>query len=584
MSDPQLIDDTNPIVQYQGGWDWQQGVDAVDNTRHAVSADGLIASLSFSGTGIQVVGQLEPSSNWGTPLTSYTIDNQLVGQYQAGSTSSTQQNVTFFSKLDLAYGNHEIVIKHIGTTGTYFLDFFLVYKSQSSNVATTKPAKNPTTTTTSTTSTTQRQQQQQQTTSTNVPPTTVTTSSQTTSTTTTTSSSVGDLLKATNGSSSTTTSGISSVISPSTSRTSSANMTATRTSSTPLGSTATRLGQTAISDGSSGIVPTNTASPDGSVTGNNASGAGNNPSSSASHNSNLGAIVGGTIGGIALLAFLLIAFVLWRKRRSHEGTITLALMDPLLAADVSLAGFAPLRRPVADVHPFTQMDDGLNRTESAPYGAPSPKAFGGADFSHMQLAAAARPASMQFVIPSSRAAYASDNLSRGTTAAHTPAAFPYDAKAARALYGAESQRLGPPSSSSSSHLLSPVTEYSAPSAAHDAVFSPTDTYARSDFGGGAGSAPSVYGGVETATSPETAGEAARAPWYAPATQQTQAASLLHAISQRSAGSPAEDGGSAGGSGGRARREPRRAPTQAQDVDSGLRMYNEPTLPPPYTPD
>lgn len=53
-------------------------------------------------------------------------------------------------------------------------------------------------------------------------------------------------------------------------------------------------------------------------------------------------------------------------------------------------------------------------------------------------------------------------------------------------------------------------------------------------------------------------EASRARWYAPAQEQSRAQSLLSLLSSR----------------GRRR----------QDQDSGLRLYNEPALPPPYTAD
>lgn len=60
----------------------------------------------------------------------------------------------------------------------------------------------------------------------------------------------------------------------------------------------------------------------------------------------------------------------------------------------------------------------------------------------------------------------------------------------------------------------------------------------------------------------------RAPWYVPAAAQSRAQSLLRAFSMRN------------------RPQDTRAPirTPARDVDSGMRLYNEPSLPPAYTPD
>ena len=57
MSSPLLIDDTNPIVQYQPGWIWDQLVDnAVDNTRHGAALANITASLGFTGEHIISLG------------------------------------------------------------------------------------------------------------------------------------------------------------------------------------------------------------------------------------------------------------------------------------------------------------------------------------------------------------------------------------------------------------------------------------------------------------------------------------------------------------------------------------------------
>ena len=49
MSSPTLVDDTNPIVQYEAGWIWDQNVNEVDGTRHGAGIAGITASLSFAG-------------------------------------------------------------------------------------------------------------------------------------------------------------------------------------------------------------------------------------------------------------------------------------------------------------------------------------------------------------------------------------------------------------------------------------------------------------------------------------------------------------------------------------------------------
>ncbi|KAI0774635.1 hypothetical protein BD413DRAFT_301516 [Trametes elegans] len=143
-----LIDDTNPRVQYQSGWTWEQGVSEVDGTRHGAARAGLTASLAFTGTGIQVIGTLGPSANYGQPKTVYTIDNEIVGSYDAPFSANTQFNVTFFAKRDLAPGDHDVRINNTDETNplnTFWLDYFLV--------DTAPPASLFLPTTTSTTST-----------------------------------------------------------------------------------------------------------------------------------------------------------------------------------------------------------------------------------------------------------------------------------------------------------------------------------------------------------------------------------------------------------------------------------------------
>ncbi|KAI0355522.1 hypothetical protein OH77DRAFT_1437001 [Trametes cingulata] len=126
---PQLIDDTNPRVQYQPGWEWDQGVAEVDATRHGALTAGLKAWLSFTGTGVQVVGTLGPSNTNGQPKTTYTIDNQVVGTYEAPFSESIQYNVTFFASGNLPDGDHVILINNTDGTrpNAFWLDYFLIY-------------------------------------------------------------------------------------------------------------------------------------------------------------------------------------------------------------------------------------------------------------------------------------------------------------------------------------------------------------------------------------------------------------------------------------------------------------------------
>ena len=46
---PQLVDDSNPAVQYAPGWEWETLVNEVHGTRHGAAKTGLSATLAFVG-------------------------------------------------------------------------------------------------------------------------------------------------------------------------------------------------------------------------------------------------------------------------------------------------------------------------------------------------------------------------------------------------------------------------------------------------------------------------------------------------------------------------------------------------------
>ncbi|KAI0638697.1 hypothetical protein C8Q77DRAFT_1244263 [Trametes polyzona] len=144
-----LVDDSDPHVQYQPGWIWDQGVAEVDATRHGASTTGLRAWLSFTGTGVRVIGTLGPSDKNGQPTTTYSIDGKVVGTYSGPLVPSgqTQYNVTFFSARDLSPGDHIVLINNTDGTSpnVFWLDYFLIdplpsaTSSQGSTVETINP-------------------------------------------------------------------------------------------------------------------------------------------------------------------------------------------------------------------------------------------------------------------------------------------------------------------------------------------------------------------------------------------------------------------------------------------------------------
>ncbi|EIW51676.1 uncharacterized protein TRAVEDRAFT_54429 [Trametes versicolor FP-101664 SS1] len=129
-SSSELIDDADPRVQYQAGWTFEQNVVEVDGTRHGAKTAGLKAWLSFTGTGVHVVGTLSATDMYGLPTTTYLVDGAIVSTYTAPLLPSTETlyNVTFFSALNLAPGNHTVTIENMNGTrpNTFWFDYFLV--------------------------------------------------------------------------------------------------------------------------------------------------------------------------------------------------------------------------------------------------------------------------------------------------------------------------------------------------------------------------------------------------------------------------------------------------------------------------
>ncbi|KAI0832932.1 hypothetical protein BC628DRAFT_370362 [Trametes gibbosa] len=144
MSSSLLVDDSDPHVQYQPGWIWDQGVAEVDATRHGASTPGLRAWLSFTGTGVRVIGTLGSSDTYGQPITTYSVDGKVVSTYSAPLMPSgeTQFNVTFFSARNLSPGDHIVLINNTGgaSPSTFWLDYFLIDNTPSTSGGATTPA------------------------------------------------------------------------------------------------------------------------------------------------------------------------------------------------------------------------------------------------------------------------------------------------------------------------------------------------------------------------------------------------------------------------------------------------------------
>ncbi|KAI0705756.1 hypothetical protein C8T65DRAFT_236271 [Cerioporus squamosus] len=508
-SDPQLVDDTTPAVQYAPGWIWDQLVDEVDHTRHGAAISGLTASLGFSGTGIQVVGTLGASDSNGQPRTTYTIDGAVVGSFNAPVTPSgqTHYNVTFFSKLDLSPGDHEIVITNLdGTSPNHFwLDYFLIYKSPPPNngpsITTTPPPHSITTTTTSHSFSSTLTK----------PPPDPSPSSTVTSTSSSTSSSSSPV--SASASNSISTSSSAAISGSTTSSASSASSNGTIYPA-PL-----QVSQTISGSGSSAV---NTTTPLATVEAN---------VSQQKGHTDVGAIAGGVAGGLAL--FVLLAFVfLWRRRyrRAREEIVPFGSVLPRDRYDFSSQPSRPNGHG-AKV-PEMYFNQAAFASVHTPNGSVSESSY------RASLPADTALVYAQYSRPDLAMGTSPDTPNQGLTSRGADGRLGTTKAQDSTIYESSS-----PPTSSTTHLVPSRRQPASPQSDAHSPVTPAST-----------------------TSLLLHTEVAHTPWYSPPQAQSRAQSLLRAFSSR-IGRGSSNAGSV-----------------VQDVDSGLRTYNEAALPPPYTPD
>ncbi|KAI0364601.1 hypothetical protein BV20DRAFT_1029453 [Pilatotrama ljubarskyi] len=530
---PQLVDDTNPRVQYQPGWIWDQGVAEVHNTRHGAGKAGLQAWLSFTGTGVEVVGTLGPSSDNGQPKTSYSIDGQVVGSYDAPSSGSTQYNVTFFKSGNLAAGDHVIRINNTDGTSpnVFWLDYFLIYTSpipDSPPAPVTSPTSPTPTPSTSPTSTS--------------PPSATSTGPLVTPSTTVHSSQESKHDNTPSGSSAST--HVSSQ--------------PTTISSSGSANETTASVQYIIT--SAGGAPTTVTLPQAASQASSTSvdsPAGDAASSASHSDSNLGIIVGAVAGVVALALIVVLFLVILRQRRRKANEVAPFHFSQEQFASrsrVTTASESPTkltRRPYNDYGSSASLPSGTDamgprpalsqRSETTTETATSPSAASHTD----DVRTVSGP-----LTPLRRSPSPSSPIPPPSTRSIPPSTRD----------GSSSRRTSNTKSSSRSRRTvspSPIRFAPPPESPRMTSVAQTPVSTSTAFPGFPPSPPLVSeGGVPPGL------------WHAPPGMHSRAHSLLRSVFSRSARSTSE------------------TPVPVvQDMDSGLRLYDEAVLlPPPYTQD
>ncbi|KAF7361054.1 Parallel beta-helix repeat protein [Mycena sanguinolenta] len=128
-----IVDDNNPLVQYSNSHGWTKAGRApeFDATTHASATLGDTATLGFEGTSIGVYGTL--GANFGSQL-NFSIDGVHIGSYQAPAVPAAVENQLFWQSPLFDEAQHTLVVTvdkdipvpEVNTLNkTFFLDYFI---------------------------------------------------------------------------------------------------------------------------------------------------------------------------------------------------------------------------------------------------------------------------------------------------------------------------------------------------------------------------------------------------------------------------------------------------------------------------
>ncbi len=111
----EMIDDRDPSIVYSGGWsDYSENVNYAGTIKYIENPTGSeTATLTFVGTGVEVISVL----NYDRGKFEITIDGESHGEVDTYS-AETKRQQTIFSKKDLDFGEHTIVVRATGTKGS----------------------------------------------------------------------------------------------------------------------------------------------------------------------------------------------------------------------------------------------------------------------------------------------------------------------------------------------------------------------------------------------------------------------------------------------------------------------------------
>ncbi|KAI0691298.1 hypothetical protein C8T65DRAFT_587294, partial [Cerioporus squamosus] len=119
----QQIDEGDPQVQYSPGWSQDGTPGSFHNSLHGSATPGSTATLTFTGTGVEVHGIVRNTKQH--PTMKFTVDGGSTSTYTA-PTVGNQNAMVFFSTSGLSSDQHRLVITNQDGGGpiALWLDFF----------------------------------------------------------------------------------------------------------------------------------------------------------------------------------------------------------------------------------------------------------------------------------------------------------------------------------------------------------------------------------------------------------------------------------------------------------------------------
>jgi hypothetical protein len=112
VPNPRTINDNDPSITYSGGWTRStgRGVGDYGDDLHWTKTNGASATIAFTGTGIDLIGPMEPTDG----TASVTLDGVAVSTIKATYSGSYSPQQHYLGFRNLAAGPHTVVVTKTG--------------------------------------------------------------------------------------------------------------------------------------------------------------------------------------------------------------------------------------------------------------------------------------------------------------------------------------------------------------------------------------------------------------------------------------------------------------------------------------